>query len=72
MTCDLKNLVDGLWYIMTRKAICGVENLSLFFFFFFARFAPDTVSMITAHYTFIENIKIIRTTTIMIMIMLPF
>lgn len=60
---DLLNLVDGLWYIMARQTICV---------FFFSRFAPNTVSMITAHYTFIENIKIIITTTIMIMIMLPF
>lgn len=33
MTCDLLNLVDGPWYIMARQTICGVENLSLFFFF---------------------------------------
>ena len=33
MTCDLLNLVDGLWYIMARQTICRVENLSLFFFF---------------------------------------
>ena len=46
--------------------------LKTFHFSFFSRFAPDTVSMITAHYTFIENIKIIIITTIMIMIMLPF
>ena len=69
MTCDLFNLIDGLWYIMARQTICGVKNLSLFFF---SRFAPDTVSMITALYTFVEYIKIMITTTIMIMIMLPF
>ena len=48
--------------------------LKTFHFSSFSRltFAPDTVSMITAHYTFIENIKIMIITTIVIMIMLPF